>query len=697
MTPGSDSSRGDARIESATGTSSDGGVLALVEVQPDVDAAPARAMVEDVADRLAADPAVVAVTSYYSTGDRAMVSRDGRMTYVVARLEPGAGDEETVHRLRDRLEGVPGVRLGGSPVVDEQVTSTVHEDLVRAELFALPLLFLLSLWVFRSLFAAALPVLAGGLNVALTLLVLHGVTAGMDLSLFALNLVTTLGMGLAIDYSLLMVSRYRSELAEHGRVDDAVRQMVRTAGRTILFSSVTVVAALAALLVFRQRFLYSMAIGGALVAAMSAVVALVVLPPLLRLLGHRLDLVAPARWRRPLERAETAEGGWFTVARHAVRRPVTVAVVGAALLLALGLPLLGVRFTFIDATALPPSASARAVDDALQERFESSPSDLVSAVVTDTGAGDGEQRAQQVATAARALPAAAAVTGPVALDTSTWLVQVQPREGPLTASSRELVEQLRELPDGPLLVTGSTARFVDLRSSIASNLPLALAIVCLTNVFVLALMTGSLVLPLKSVLMTLLTLSATYGALVLIFQDGHLGWLLGHDAQGALETTQPVLLFALVFGLSTDYGVFLLARIKEARDAGADEREAIVLGVGRTGRVVTAAALLLCVAMGALATSRIVFIKELGVGAAIGVLLDATIVRAFLVPSLMALLGRWNWWGPGFLQRAHRRFGYESLPPPPATAPPLAIPPPAQRAGDQPLDGVARPAAARRP
>ena len=664
-TPGSDSARAAKTIENATGLSSDGGIVALVRLPESIDAAGSQARVAAVAALLRSEPSVARVASYFDSHDQSMVSRNKRQTFLLVQLVRGASGIDAAQHLQDKLRGATDVSLGGSPIVDAQVTGTVQEDLARAELLAFPVLFLLSLWIFRSLVASALPLVIGGLNVVTTLLVLRGISHFVDLSVFALNLVTALGLGLAIDYSLLIVSRFRSELsAAGGDASIAITRTVLTAGRTIVFSSLTVAAALATLTMFGQRFLYSMAIGGTVVALLSATVALLVLPAILRLLGRRIDSLAPRRWQRQQAGQDGTSQRWLALAGRVTNRPVLVAVTATAILVALGLPFLGVRFTSVSSANLPAAFSSRQVDDSLRSDFVAGPLDAIQVVMTPQG-GDaaavdrlrGELQRQDgvrlVAPAQR-------------LNAATWLIPVTSRSGPLTSDSRAVVQRIRALTsDRSVAVSGQAARFADLRASLGAKLPWAVLVVFMANIVVLMLMTGSVVLPLKSVLMNVLSLAATFGILVVIFQQGHLSSLLGTTGQGALETTQPVLLFALVFGLSTDYGVFLLASIKEARADGVPDRQAVILGMGRTGRIVTAAALLFCVALGALATSRMVFIKELGIGTALGVLIDATIVRALLVPSLMTLLGSANWWGPRWLGRlAARVEGGEPRPAP---------------------------------
>jgi RND superfamily putative drug exporter len=572
---------------------------------------------------------------------------DGR--YLVAFFRPVNAEERKngAERLLQRLGGEPGVLLGGAAVAGSQISELVQRDLLRSELIAFPLLLLLSFWVFRGVVAALLPPLVGAVTVAGTLLVLRGVVELTQVSIFALNLVTGLGLGLAIDYSLLVVSRYREELERNGPGLEALRRTLATAGRTILFSALTVAAALAALMVFPQRFLYSMGIGGILTPLLAAATALVALPAALALLGPRVNALAPARWQRP-----PSGGGWERLARLVMRRPALVAAGAAGLLIALGLPSLGIRFTGVDASVLPRETSARLVADAVARDFDPSRTSPVYVAV------DGATKAQVSRYAVQLSGLAPLVVPPQRLGAERWRIDLYSGEKALAPASRRLVRAVRALdPPFAVSVGGAAAAFEDQQASLKDRLPWALGLVATTTLVLLFLLTGSVVLPLKALLMNALTLSAAFGLLVLVFQQGRLEGLLGYEGQGALESTQPILLFAIAFGLSTDYGVFLISRIKEGWDAGEANSDAVAHGLERTGRIVTAAALLFVVAISAFSISRIVFIKELTVGMGVAVALDASIVRALLVPSLMALLGRWNWWAPGPLRRLHERLG----------------------------------------
>jgi uncharacterized membrane protein YdfJ with MMPL/SSD domain len=628
-------------------------VVLIEGVEPTSPAGEAR--IQEITDLAAEVEGVREVTGVLNTGDTAFVSRDGDATYLAVTFDPTEnGDVQDVgEELVAALDGEEGVSVGGNAVAQQQVNEKVESDLQRAELIAFPILFVLSLLFFRSLIAAALPLLIGALAIVSTLVLLTIASELTSVSIFALNLVTGLGLGLAIDYSLFVVSRYREELARSGPGLTALRRTMATAGRTVLFSSLTVAAALAALTVFPQNFLYSMGIGGTLVALAAAAISLTVLPAILALLGERVNSLAPAFLQRRAEAdaSGTEQGFWYRLSRTVMRVPGRIAVASAAFLIALGIPFLSIEFTSVDAQVLPADTSARQVDNALREDFPPYRDTPIQLAVSGDRAA-----AEEAAAQASDIEGAAAVIPPQRIDDDLWSVQVISESAPLEDSSQDLVADVRELP-GNVLVSGFTAGYVDLQDSLVEHLPLVLLLVAAATFIVLFLMTGSVILPLKQLVMNLLGLSAVFGILVLIFQDGRFESLLGYTSQGGLESTQPLLLFAVAFGLSTDYGVFLLSRIKEARDSGASDSESVAIGLERTGRIVTAAALLFCIAIGAFVTSEIIFIKQLGLGTALAVLIDATIVRALLVPSLMEMLGKWNWWAPAPLRRLHARLG----------------------------------------
>jgi RND superfamily putative drug exporter len=595
-----------------------------------------------------------------------MVSDDGRAAYVLGFFKEGLSDDEedeVAERLGEELAGE--ATLGGFGAASNQIGSTVEEDLQRAEMVALPILFLLSFWIFRSLVAASLPLLIGVLSIVGSLAGLRLGAEVTDLSIFAVNIVTGMGLGLSIDYSLFVVSRYREELARRdalsgpgGRLArwEALRETMRTAGRTVVFSAVTVATAMGALVIFPQRFLYSMGIGGSLVALFAGLVAITVLPAVLALLGPRVNALAPKRFQRAAEDAArpASAGFWYRLSRFVMRRPIGIATAAATVMIVAGLPFLRSEFVFADAGILPPDQSARQVDDALTDRFDAARTTPIVVEARTNKPASASRLARDI----EQIKGVAQVAPPAPVGERLTRIDVLSRETEFTDSSQRIVEEIRDL-GGPvdLRVGGTTAEFIDQRKSLDDHLPLAIAIIAVTTFAAIFLMTGSVVLPVKSLIMNLLTVSVAFGALVLVFQDARLEGLLDYRSPDALDQSNAIFLFAVIFGLSTDYGVFLLSRIKEARDAGADDSEAVAIGLERTGRLVSSAALLLCVALGAFITSSIIFIKEFSLGTVVGIAIDATLVRALLVPSLMQLLGRWNWWAPRPLRWVHARLG----------------------------------------
>ena len=684
VAPDAESTRTSALLEGALGETLSPAVIVLVRTDGPVLGAAGRAKVRSVVAKLRAEPAVATITSVVGDGSKAasaaaresasgaapapagggarapaesqpspLVARDGRATYIPTTLRADADETATGERVTKALASVPGVTVGGYAVAVPQISDQVSEDLARAEMLAFPLLFLLSLIIFRGAVAALLPLFVGLLTIMGTFLGLRILNEGVLLSIFALNLTIGLGLGLAIDYSLFVLSRYREETERLGPGREALTRTLQTAGRTVVFSSLTVAAAMLSLLVFPARFLYSMGLAGAITAVVACLVALTAMPALLMVLGDRVNALAPSRLRH--REVVTQRGFFYRLSLVVMRRPATIAVATAALLIAVGLPFLRIEFTGVDASVLPSGSTAKLVDSALRTEFPPGPTSPLHVSVTAPRSASAAVRAY--AGRLERLPGAEAVAPPRLLADGRWLLQVTPGAPALDSRTLDLVDRLRSTPGpGAVAVAGESARFVDQVSSLGSRLPLALALLALTTLVILFAMTASVVLPLKALVMNVLGLSAAFGLLVLVFQDGRLESLLGFTAQNGLEVTQPLVLLALAFGLSTDYGVFLLTRIKEAHDEGASNEEAVAIGLQRTGRIVTAAAVLLCIAIGAFATSSIVFVKEVGLGTAAAVLIDATIVRCLLVPSLMKLLGERNWWAPRPLRRLHGRL-----------------------------------------
>ncbi len=638
--PNSDSSRAYKELREATGLRP----VPEVELLVAPGSGPVGAAAASAARRLRSVPGVARVLTPSSDPD--LVSTDGTKAIVLGFLSSDVSDISQVGTdVRDRFAADPGVKVGGAAVTVDELTKTTQDDLRRIELFALPVLLLLSLLVFRGLVAAMLPVAVGLLSILTTLLLLNALTAVMDIDTFAINIVTGLGLGLAIDYSLFLVNRFREEL---DRRDDAVEaSLVATTaaiGRMVVFSGMTVAVSLISLCIFPQRFLYSIGIGGALVALTSAAVCLLFLPAILAILGERVNALAPA----PLQ-GVPSERRWFGIARFVLTYPAPVAVVAVAVMVVAGLPFLRVELTQANAKILPKDASARQVDDAIHANFSSDPADTIVVVAS------GDQTAREAARNLSAQDTVISTQGPVRVGGGVYRVDAQLRVDPYSDAALDTVRQARSAPWAQdALIGGPAAELVDQRHSLGVHLPYALGFIIISTALLLLLLTGSAVLPVIALAMNTLTVSVAFGVLVLVFQDGRLEGLLGYTSQGALDTSMPILLFAVAFGLSTDYGVFLLQRIGEARRRHETEDGAIAAGIVGSGRIITAAAVLFAVAMGAFAFSELVYVKEVAVGAAVAVLVDATIVRAFLLPAILGLLGARAWWSPKWLTRAAR-------------------------------------------
>jgi uncharacterized membrane protein YdfJ with MMPL/SSD domain len=624
-TADSESARAEAQLERATGEGTSPGIVLLVRG----DDAAAQAAARELGGIAGVARAAPAGTS-----------EDGSTRLVTGTLEAGVDDEVPAEAALAAFDGRDDVTVGGSAVSGFQIGETVTEDLGRAEMLAFPLLLILSLLFFRGR-AALLPVVVGVTTVLGTFLVLSAINLAYGLNVFALNLVIGLGLGLAIDYTLFLVTRFREELREGAEPRAAVRTTMQTAGRTVAFSAATVAAALATLTLFPLGFAQSMGLAGASVAVVAGLASLAVSPALLVLWGRKL-----------LPRKESADSHdrWHRLAHAVMRRPGIVAVATAAVMLAVALPALGVKWTPVDATAIPEGKSARTVSDTLDRDFGGQGTTPVTVAVTAPPSQDAEVQAFAQRIGAQQ-PAED-------LGANTYRVTLDVAGDPAGQRAQDTVASIRaQDPAFDTAVTGPAAEFIDQQATIGGRLPLAIGALCLLTFALLWLMTGSVILPLKAIVMNALTVGAALSPLVFIYQGGHLEGLLNYTSNGGVEPTDFLVAAALVFALATDYGVFLLGRIKEARDAGESEREAVAVGIGRTGRVVTAASILLAVAIGAFSTSSVPFIQQIGIGVATGVLVDAFIVRSLLVPSLMALLGKWNWWAPRPLRRLHDRVG----------------------------------------
>jgi putative drug exporter of the RND superfamily len=546
------------------------------------------------------------------------------------------------------------VQMGGFAPGFNETNDQTREDLTKAELIAFPVLALLLLFVFRGVVAASIPLLIGVVSIIGTLLVLRIMSSLTDTSLFALNIATGLSLGLAVDYALLLVSRYREEIGRGGATREAHRRTVQTAGRTAVFSGLTVAAAMASLIVMPQRFLYSMAVAGTSVAILSSLIAILVVPSLLALLGTRIDALSI---RRGPAVSDTSDG-WYRLARGVMRRPVAVAVASSALLVAAAAPLLWTTLTGPSSEAVPPGQPSYDAYRYLEAHY---PRDVTEAVTVTV---DGRASDAELARYREEIEAVDGIGGGVPFSRASKTVafaNFAPAEQALQAGSQDAVHTMRGLaaPGGATaLVSGNTAGFIDQKQSLIDHAPLVVGIVALTTLVLLFLLTGSVLLPVKTLVMNSLTLGATLGVLVLAFQEGWLEGVLDYTGPNAIEVTSLVFLFAVIFGLATDYAVLVMARIKERRDLGDSNEEAVATGIARTGRVITAAALAIAVVFLAFSVSSVFFVKQIAIGMAVGVMLDATVVRALLVPSLMRLFGEWNWWAPRPLRRLQERFGF---------------------------------------
>ncbi|HJX45228.1 MAG TPA: MMPL family transporter [Geodermatophilus sp.] len=629
---------------------------------------------EAVTASLAALPAgqVERTTTWFDTGAPFLVSEDRRSTYAVLQLA-GDADERTdaVEAVEAELSA-PGLQiaLGGTSTVERDINERVAADIARAEMISLPVLAVLLVLVFGSLTAAGLPLAIGIASILGSFAALRTASAFTDVSVFAVNVVTILGLGLAIDYGLFVVSRFREEVRQQASVEDALARTMATAGRTVAVSGVTVALSLAGLLIFPQVFLRSMGFGGMSAVLVAMLAALTLLPALLAVLGPRVDALSVRPWLRRVSRwggrprhaASPGAGGWERVARAVMRRPVVVTVAVVGLLVALALPFLRVEFGAIDVRALPAGTESRVVTETIERDFPASPSGPVTAVVTLADPVDSPAGAAALGGYVEDLAAVDGVEGATVTGAAgtTARVSLATAGDPVDAAARDLVTAVRDVPappGGAVLVGGASAEMTDLLDSLASLLPWMALLVVGTTLVLLFLAFGSVVLPVKAVLMNVLSLGASFGALVWIFQDGNLSGVLDFTPTGFIEATQPILVLAIVFGLSMDYEVFLLSRIREQYDLTGDNTTAVAGGLQRTGGIITSAALLLLVVIGAFSLSGITFIKMIGVAMAIAIVVDATVVRLLLVPASMRLLGRANWWAPGPLRRLYARYG----------------------------------------
>ncbi len=710
--PSAESTRVEDLLKSQLGA--DDRILVVLFTSKDgstVESASYKTAVESTLSKLNGQPNVGKISTFYSTGATVFVSKDHTSTYAAVGLE---GDDDVqlqnMARLRPLLTSdTLQVQLGGYPPISEEINALVQHDLAQAETLSFPIVFMLLVIIFGSLLAAALPLFIGGFAILGAFLVLRITTNFADVSVYAINIVTMLGLGLAIDYSLFIVSRFREELVRRdGDVHAALIRTMQTAGRTVIFSGLTVMISLLSLVVFPQMFLKSLGWGGAAAVMIAMIGAVTVLPAILAVMGHRVNsLSVRSIFRRGAKRAATDPatlgdaGFWYNVSNFVMQHPILILIVGVVPLLIVGLPFFSINISVPDHRVLPLGSEGRQVGDALMNNFSSNETQPIQLVVHSTSPAldkasldalfdytrrietvPGVTKVESLVTLDPQLDAAGKAgyeafyssignaTSPMAglaaqaaghySNGEYSLVNVLYDGAPLGAQAQALVKSLRGLapPQGMnAQVGGQSAQLVDFLSSLEMGIPFALGLIVIVMFVLLFLMLGSLIVPLKAVVLNVLSLSASFGAIVWIFQDGNLSNILGFTPTGSIDGTMPVLIFAIAFGLSMDYEVFLLSRIKESYDRTGDTVKAVATGVQRTGGIITSAAVLLVVVIGTFSLGQVLLIKLVGTGLALAIFVDATIVRLLLVPATMRLLGKYNWWAPRPLVALYKKLG----------------------------------------
>ena len=651
----SESVQGAQLLDDASTTSVS--LIAVVDGQP-VDDPATRAAVVRASQSVSELPHVVDVVNAYNASEPRLRATDGSASLIVITLDETtdmATIKDDVAQVRKTLHSaIPGatVKVGGQLAAMSDQTDATQKDLVKGEAIALPILLLALFLVFRGWRSALMPVLGALVTVAGALLILLAVTKFIDVGGYAIDVVALFGIALAVDYSLLIVSRFREERAADpdGTVAAAVTRTVEAAGRTVSFSAMIVIASLAGLFAIGDPTFTSLAIGGIATVLVALAAGLTLVPALLGSWGRKITPAAP----------RSDEGFFGRLARRVQRHPIIVAVATTAILLAAALPFLSAHYSNGDPRTLPTSFESRAVNDLLAANFPGTQANPIQ-VVARVPATD--PRVTTYAEQIRQLPGVASVTIQQGLTGNVSAIDVTPTGASQDATAQQLVHDLRANPPPyQTYVTGTAAFLIDFEQQIAQRLPYALLLIGLATFALLFLMTGSVLVPIKALIMNLLSLGATFGALVWIFQDGHLSGLLGFTAFGAIEVWVPVVVFVFAFGLSMDYEVFLLSRIKECHDEGCDSDTAVAHGLQRSGRIITSAAALVMIVFLGFAAGSSLGIKEMGLALAIAVAVDATLVRCLLVPATMTLLGKANWWAPAPLRRIYERFGMREAP-----------------------------------
>lgn len=656
--------------------------IVVMYTSPDrtVDDPAFEAAVTEAASRIP-ESAYTRLDTYWTTGSPDLVSADRHSTYIGLQLTAPTEEQNVVlyqQTIENRL-GVEGyeVRYGGLVAVNEQVNALTGQDLVRAEMVSIPILLILLLIVFRSLVAAAIPLVLGTVVAVGSLSVLRIVGFFYPVSTFSINVVTLLGLGLSIDYGLLVVNRFREEMAAGRSVDEAVERTMGSAGRTVTFSGIAIALTLLGLLVFPSRFLISMAFAIVSVVLFGVLAVLLLLPALLRFAGPRINalrLPLPRFGRRDAEAVPVHEGGWYRTATAIMRRPVAITVGLTLLLLAAGTPLLGAQWGRPSDWVLPAGTDSRVVDDMLDTQFLRDPTEIVTAVVRMPGPADSPQSVATLEEFASRLDQVPGVDGAAITGTQGDMARLTLgyRMDPQSGEAAAMVEGIRaEAPPA-----GATVRFTnypvslaDMLSMLGDRLPLLVLYISVISFLVLFLAFGSVLIPLQSLLLNALSLSAAFGTIALIFQHGFLSGVLGFVPEGFMDANMPMLILVIIFGLAMDYQVFTLARIRESWEATGDPVESVAVGIQQSGRIISSAALLFVVVVGGFILSNITFMMMIGVGLVIAVVVDATIVRGLLVPSTMRLLGDRAWWAPAPLARWWQRWGLPERHDPPAPPP----------------------------
>ena len=675
--PNSDSARVFELLESKFDTQTPEVVL-IADMPTLVDTTDSRTIGRDLLNELKQIEGVDTVTSYYTLGTPpSLRSTDGKAAYFFVKLSDDSAQSDVGKKISDEFTGDYNgakVYVAGFAAISSEINSTISEDLARAEAIAVPLILLLLVFVFGSLIAAGLPLLIGGLAIVGSFFFIWVSAQFTDTSVFALNLITGLGLGLGIDYSLLMVNRFREERAKKKSVNDAVIETVATAGRTVLFSGITVAIVLSSLAFFPQYFLKSFAIGGVVVVFLSVAGALIALPALLALLGDRVNNLRLGRKKNVPKTKD--DGFWGSTARFVMKRPLAislVALIGLGGLMSLSS---NIQFGQVDDRVLPKTSNSVEANDVIRERFsgrEASPVEILVKGASSEDVLDYVVALSKLPDITRVQSSAGIAQDGIIDQGYAPMFSSYAQNGyqriqaihdvePRSIAGQELTADIRKvkLDSHKVLMGGTAASYTDSQDGIVEQLPTVAIWILAFTLILMFLFTGSVLLPIKAVLLNILSLGATYGFLTWVFIDGNLKWLLGDFiVTGTVDTSSIVLIAVVVFGLSMDYELFLLSRIKEQHDAGMSTIDSVAVGLQRSGRIITAAALVLALSFVAFATSGVTIMKMLGLGIAFAILLDATIIRALLVPALMRLFGDLNWWAPKWMKAIYRKLGLD--------------------------------------